>query len=297
MSDPSRLEENLEAAPGSREFTFSDRHFKFLREQAMKLAGITLSDAKRELVYGRIARRIRALKLDDFDAYCTLLEHHPEGELGSFINAMTTNLTAFFREDHHFKFLRETLVPHWMKTRGADPRLKVWSAGCSTGEEPYSIAITLLEALPTPAACSLEIIASDIDTDVLATAASGIYALERVQGIELPRLRRWFRRGTGVNENKARVLPELQAPIEFHQVNLMERWPVTGPLDLIFCRNVVIYFDKPTQRRLFQRFADVLGPDGHLIIGHSETLYGVSDAFDLVGRTIYRKSANPGAGR
>lgn len=260
----------------------------------MKLAGITLSDAKRELVYGRIARRIRALRLADFDDYCALLASNPEQELGSFINAMTTNLTSFFREEHHFKFLRETLVPHWLKTRGANPHIKVWSAGCSTGEEPYSIAMTLLEALPNSATRNLEILASDIDTDVLATAASGVYPIDRVQGIEIARLKRWFRRGKGANENKAKTVPELQAPIQFMQVNLMEQWPVTAPVDLIFCRNVVIYFDKPTQRRLFQRFADLLAPDGHLIIGHSETLYGVSDAFDLVGRTIYRKSAQPG---
>ncbi len=281
------------APPIEREFEFLEKHFQFLRQLAGKSAGINLTESKRELVYGRIARRLRALKLTGFDAYCDLLAQVPNEEFDNFINAITTNLTSFFREAHHFDFLRDQLVPQWLATRGPMPRIRVWSAGCSTGEEPYSIAMTLLEALPPGATRDVRILATDIDTNVLAHAVSGIYDLERVQALSLPRLRRWFRRGKGDHDQQARVVPELQKLITFQQLNLMERWPMSGPLDLIFCRNVVIYFDKPTQRALFARYAELLAPDGHLIIGHSETVYGVSDEFELVGRTSYRKISQP----
>ncbi|MSQ69138.1 MAG: protein-glutamate O-methyltransferase CheR [Gammaproteobacteria bacterium] len=272
-----------------REFEFLDRHFQFLRQLAGKHAGINLTEAKRDLVYGRITRRLRALKLTGFDAYCDLLTQQPHEELGDFINAITTNLTSFFREPHHFDFIRDHLLPNWRATRGAAPRLRCWSAGCSTGEEPYSLAMTLLDALPVAACHDVKILATDIDTNVLAHAAAGIYGLEPVLALSAPQRRRWFRRGKDPHQNHACVVPALRQVINFLPLNLMDSWPMKGPLDLIFCRNVVIYFDKPTQRRLFDRYAELLAPDGHLIIGHSETLYGVSDQFELVGRTTYRK--------
>ena len=278
-----------DAPPIEREFEFLEKHFQFLRQLAGNSAGINLTESKRELVYGRIARRLRALKLSGFDAYCDLLAQVPNEEFDNFINAITTNLTSFFREGHHFDFLRDQLVPQWLATRGPVPRIRVWSAGCSTGEEPYSLAMTLLEALPPGATRDVRILATDIDTNVLTHAVNGVYDLERVQTLDLPCLRRWFRRGKGDLDQQARVVPELQKLITFQQLNLMGRWPMSGPLDLIFCRNVVIYFDKPTQRALFARYAELLAPDGHLIIGHSETVYGVSDEFELVGRTSYRK--------
>lgn len=271
-----------------REFGFTDRHFEFLRRMVGAHAGINLSEAKRELVYGRISRRIRALNMRSFDDYCRLLEDAPDGEIGNFINAITTNLTAFFREDHHFDFLRNTLVPTWL-AQGARPRVRIWSAGCSTGEEPYSIAMTLRESMPESALAEVAILATDIDTNVLATAEAGVYDAARVESLSSQRLQQWFRRGRGVHAGKVRVVPELQSLIRFRQLNLMQDWPVRGPIDLIFCRNVVIYFDKPTQRKLFARFAEKLGPRGYLIIGHSETLYNVSESFELVGRTVYRK--------
>ena len=272
-----------------REFGFTDRHFEFLRKMVIEHAGINLSDAKRELVYGRITRRIRALNLQGFDEYCRLLEGEPGGEIGNFINAITTNLTAFFREEHHFEFLRGTLVPAWLAARDGRPRVRIWSAGCSTGEEPYSIAMTLRESMPANALADVAVLATDIDTNVIAHAEAGIYDLSRVESLPRARLQQWFRRGRGGNADKVRVLPELQSLIRFRQLNLMQEWPVRGPVDLIFCRNVVIYFDKPTQRKLFARFADKLAPRGYLVIGHSETLYNVSEAFELVGRTVYRK--------
>ncbi len=271
-----------------REFDFTDRHFQFLRKMVGEHAGINLSEAKRELVYGRITRRLRALGLRNFDEYCRLLEETPDSEIGNFINAITTNLTAFFREEHHFDFLRDTLIPTWLQ-QGVRPRVRIWSAGCSTGEEPYSLAMTLRENIPANSLADVAILATDIDTNVLAHAEAGVYDAARVESMPRARLQQWFRRGRGDNADRVRVVPELQQLIRFRQLNLMQDWPVKGPLDLIFCRNVVIYFDKPTQRRLFARFAEKLAPRGYLIIGHSETLYNVSETFELVGRTIYRK--------
>lgn len=282
------MSETAEAL-SEREFDFTDRHFQFLRKMVGDHAGINLGEAKRELVYGRITRRIRALGMRNFDDYCRLLETAPDDEIGNFINAITTNLTAFFREEHHFDFIRETLIPAWMRY-GGRPRVRIWSAGCSTGEEPYSLAMTLREHMPASALGDVAILATDIDTNVLAHAEAGVYAAARVESLPRARLQQFFRRGRGENADRVRVVPELQQLIRFRQLNLMQDWPVKGPLDLIFCRNVVIYFDKPTQRRLFARFAEKLAPDGYLIIGHSETLYNVSDAFELVGRTVYRKS-------
>ncbi len=271
-----------------REFDFTDRHFQFLRKMVGEHAGINLSEAKRELVYGRITRRLRALGMRNFDEYCRLLEEKPDGEIGNFINAITTNLTAFFREEHHFDFLRDTLIPDWLR-QGSRPRVRIWSAGCSTGEEPYSLAMTLRENIPAHALADVAILATDIDTNVLAHAEAGVYDAARVDSMPRARLQQWFRRGRGEQADRVRVVPELQQLIRFRQLNLMQEWPVKGPLDLIFCRNVVIYFDKPTQRKLFARFAEKLAPHGYLIIGHSETLYNVSEAFELVGRTVYRK--------
>lgn len=269
------------------DYLLGDGQFEYLRKLVGEHAGISLSDAKRELVHGRLSRRIRALRLGGFDDYCALLRDRPEEEMGEFINAITTNLTAFFREMHHFEFLQETVVPEWMKRQGSSPRARLWSAGCSTGEEPYSIAMSLHAALGGRTE-NLAILATDIDTNVLTTARAGIYGEERTDAFP-PEYRRYLLRGTGSNSAMVRVKPEIGALIRFGQLNLMERWPVKGPLDVVFCRNVVIYFNKDTQRRLFARLADVIAPGGYLVIGHSETLYNICDRFELVGRTVYRR--------
>lgn len=270
------------------EFDFTDADFSRIRELVYRHAGISLSDAKRNLVYSRLARRLRRLNLVSFAAYTGYLESHLDIELTEFLNAITTNLTSFFRENHHFETLRKQVFPELM-AGNTRRRIRIWSAGCSTGEEPYSIAMTVKEAMPEGAAWNVKILATDLDTNVLQKARDGIYDVDRVQQITPARLRRWMRRGSGVNDGQVRVIGELQDMITFNQLNLMESWPMRGPFDVIFCRNVVIYFDKDTQRRLFERFADLMAPDAYLFVGHSETLYKVTDRFELQGQTVYRK--------
>ena len=273
----------------NREFTFTERDFQRVRELVKGNTGIHLSDAKKNMVYGRLSRRLRQLNLSSFDRYLEILAEDQGDELINFINAITTNLTAFFRENHHFEYLAGRLLPVLMAEMGNDRRIRVWSAGCSTGEEPYSIAMTLREALPAGRGWDVRILATDLDSNVLETAAAGIYTLERVQGLSKQRLRRWFRRGRGDKSGLVKVVPELQEMISFRQLNLMHEWPLRGPIDLIFCRIVVIYFAKETQRRLFDRYANLLRDNGHLFIGHSESLFKVTDRFESLGNTIYRK--------
>jgi chemotaxis protein methyltransferase CheR len=271
-----------------REFQFSDRDFQYLRQLVSRETGIVITDAKRQMVYSRLTRRLRALDLRDFRDYCRLLEEDAEGELNAFINAITTNLTSFFREPHHFAHLQKVVVPDLLKKNAASRRIRIWSAGCSTGEEPYSIAMAMAEVLPEDG-WDCRILATDIDTDVLAKAERGIYAQERVAGIAQPRLKRWFSRGGGANQGLTRVSPQLHEMITFRRLNLMEEWPVRGPIDVMFCRNVVIYFDKETQRRIFDNFAERMADGACLFIGHSESLFKITDRFELIGQTIYRK--------
>jgi chemotaxis protein methyltransferase CheR len=273
----------------AREFHFSDRDFEFIRQLVGERTGIVLGENKRELVYGRLARRLRQLGVATFAEYCDFVQARPDTEVHEIINAITTNLTSFFREAHHFQYLAGEVLPRLLERNAAKRRLRIWSAGCSTGEEPYSIAVTLAESLPHIGGWDVRILATDVDSNVLATAERGIYALERVSGLEAERRRRWFRRGTGAQAGQAKISDEVKRLIAFRHLNLMEAWPMRGPFDAIFCRNVVIYFDKPTQARLFNRFAGILDPEGYLFVGHSETLLGVSDAFELVGRTVYRR--------
>ena len=274
-----------------REFLFSDRDFNTIRQLVSQHTGISLSEAKRDMVYSRLARRLRRLGLDNFKQYCQLLEDDSgDEELGHFTNAVTTNLTSFFREPHHFDYLGKQLLPQLLKANAAERRLRIWSAGCSTGEEPYSIAITLQENLPGKGDWDIKILATDLDTNVLDTARRGVYAEERLKNVDRQRQRRWFRRGSGENAGLLKVKPELQQMITFKQLNLMREWPVKGPFDVIFCRNVVIYFDKPTQGVLMERYADVMADHGKLFLGHSETLYRVTERFKLQGQTIYEKS-------
>lgn len=274
------------------EFEFSDRDFQHVRQIINRIAGISLADGKRELVYSRLSRRLRYLGLSRFEDYCQLLEtDESNAELGEFVNALTTNLTSFFRESHHFDFLAKELLPALIRERNAsDRRIRIWSAGCSTGEEPYSIAMVLRETLPT-AGWDVKILATDLDSNVLATAERGVYEESRVKDISEIRLRRWFQKGRGEQSGLVRVVPMLRELITFRRLNLMEDWPMRGPFDIVFCRNVVIYFDKPTQRVLFERFADQLIDQGYLFVGHSESLFKVTDRFVPLGKTIYQRSS------
>ncbi|HPF59786.1 MAG TPA: protein-glutamate O-methyltransferase [Candidatus Competibacteraceae bacterium] len=272
------------------EFEFSDQDFQRVRRIINQVAGISLADGKRELVYSRLSRRLRQRGFRRFEDYCDFLETSgDETELSEFVNALTTNLTSFFRESHHFEFLAKELLPGLIRSRGLNNRrIRIWSAGCSTGEEPYSIAIVLREVLPATG-WDVKILATDLDSNVLATAERGVYEWNRVKDLSEPRLRRWFQKGRNAQAGWVRVAPALRDLITFRQLNLMDDWPMRGPFDLIFCRNVVIYFDKPTQQILFERYADILAERGHLFVGHSESLFKVTERFAPLGKTIYQR--------
>ena len=272
-----------------REFPFTDTDFDCIRTLINQHTGIVLSNAKRDLVYGRLTKRLRQLRLDSFQAYCQVLQTGDPGELEQLVNAITTNLTMFFREAHHFDALATTLPagPHAQQDASASPTHMV--SGLLDWEEPYSMAMVCKAVLPDTEEWDVKILATDIDSHVLATAQRGVYSAERVQGLSPAHLQRWFSKGQGVNTGLVRVVPALQELITFRQLNLIHSWPMRGPFDIIFCRNVVIYFDKATQRQLFERFADWLDPHGYLFVGHSESLFQITDRFELLGKTIYRR--------
>lgn len=245
--------------------------------------GISLSDSKRSMVGNRLKKRLRALAIETYEEYLDVVER-TESEREHFINALTTNLTAFFREEHHFDTLADYLRAHASKTP-----IDIWCAAASTGEEPYSIAMTVVETLGEQQARRVRILASDLDTRVLAHGEAGIYDLERLDKLSLERRRRFFLRGSGNHAGKAKVKPELRALINFRQINLLApNWPVPPQLDVLFCRNVMIYFNKETQTRVLERFAPLLMPESLLIAGHSESYSQVSHLFRPCGRTIYR---------
>ena len=275
----------------NREFKFTQRDFKFLKQIANERTGIVVTDEKYDMFYSRLSRRGRALGLNSFAEYCEVVRNDQSGEeVLELVNSITTNLTAFFRENHHFDYLSKTVLPELKQKNLNTRKIRIWSAGCSTGEEPYSLAITLKEAEHLLTGWDSQILATDIDSNVLAKASSGVYPVERVSGIPKARLRKWFFRGKGENAGKVRLKPELKQLIQFGQLNLMDDWKMSEPQDVIFCRNVIIYFDKETKQRLVDRYADNLKVGGYLFIGHSESLYKVTDRFELIGNTIYRKT-------
>jgi chemotaxis protein methyltransferase CheR len=264
-----------------REFAFDDHDFDRICKLIYKHAGISLSRQKRDMVYSRVARRVRALGLNNFDSYLSHLDNSGPDEWQAFTNSLTTNLTSFFREGHHFPILAEH-VSH-LKHRP----IKIWCTAASTGEEPYSLAITMAEAIGTKPS-QVRILASDIDTNVLEHAKRGDYTMERVEKMERARLERFFLCGSGANEGHVKVRQELRDMVTFQRINLLDAdWKINGPFDVIFCRNVMIYFDKPTQARILERFAPLLRPDGLLFAGHSESLFHVNHLFQLRGKTVY----------
>ncbi|WP_266172190.1 CheR family methyltransferase [Dyella subtropica] len=268
-----------------------DADFRFLREFVLEHCGIALSDQKRQLVQGRLLRRLRALGMKEFGSYCELLRRDPQGEMGDLASAISTNVTSFFRESHHYDLLEQMLLPQWLnqKRRQSD-RLRIWSAGCSTGEEPYALAMVLAEAMERHGAdVDAKILATDLSPQALAGAREGVYSIDKLSGVSPERRKRWFLRGEGSYDGLACVHPRLRELVAIQPLNLLHEWPMQGVFDAIFCRNVVIYFDKPTKERLFRRYAGKLVPEGYLFLGHSESMHGLSDDFDLVGRTVYRK--------
>ncbi|MES2741382.1 MAG: CheR family methyltransferase [Pseudomonadota bacterium] len=274
----------------SKEFDFNLKDFERVRTMIYARAGIALADSKQEMVYSRLARRLRATGIVSFLSYLDQLE---AGRLGdaeweAFTNALTTNLTSFFREAHHFPLLAE----HVKKLH--DP-ITIWCSASSTGEEPYSIAMTLCEAFNTLSPPA-QIIATDIDTNVLATAANGVYGIDRLEKMSPERAKRFFQRGKGEREGMVRVRPELRQMITYKQLNLLgDSWPLTGQFDAIFCRNVMIYFDKPTQRKILSRFVPLMKPNALLFAGHSENFLYVSESLKLRGKTVYELDNRGGA--
>jgi chemotaxis protein methyltransferase CheR len=266
-----------------REFNYTADDFERVRNLLYQRAGINLSATKDQMVYSRLARRLRSLRLRSFTEYFSYLDRHEE-EWQQFINALTTNLTSFFRESHHFDMLAAHVRKHAHERRP----LRIWCSAASTGEEPYSLAMTMIEALGslTP---DVSIIASDIDTGVLSTARAGIYPDQRVEQLELARKKNFFLRGKGAQIGNVRVRQELQAFIEFRQINLLDAdWGITPGLDVIFCRNVMIYFDKPTQSKILERMIKLLRPDGLFFAGHSESFVHATHLVKLIERTVYR---------
>jgi len=259
----------------------SDTHFRRICQLIYQRAGIVLADHKRDMVYNRLVRRLRTLGLDDFGRYLGMLESNANSaEWQAFVNSLTTNLTAFFREGHHFPVLAD----HARKRNG---EYRIWSAAASTGEEPYSIAITLADALGM-APGRWKVFASDIDTQVLEKAQSGVYRQEELKTLSPQQMQRYFMRGTGPHEGLVRVRSDLANHVEFGTVNLLDKQAsIPGPFDAIFCRNVMIYFDKTTQQDILSRFVPLLKPGGLLFAGHSENFSNLSREFWLRGQTVY----------
>jgi chemotaxis protein methyltransferase CheR len=268
-----------------REFAFSDADFRALTQVAYRAAGISLSESKRNLLYSRLSRRLRQLGLESFAAYRALLDSDT-AEIESFINSISTNHTKFFRESHHFEHLRtHVALPFAQKARMAK-RLRIWSAGCSSGEEPYTIAVVLKREIPDLAVHDVKILATDIDTEVLAKAARGYFAAKATE--DMPRGYQEFFRADKAGD-RVSVADDVREAIAFRRLNLMDEWPFRGPFDAIFCRNVMIYFDAPTKTRLIERFTQMLRPGGWLYIGHSESLIGSHPGLQSLGRTVYRR--------
>ena len=267
--------------PIQREFVFTDDDFDRIRRFIHQRAGIALNPSKKDMVYGRLVRRIRALQLPSFTAYLErLFSERGNEELEHFVNALTTNLTYFFREEHHFPILAEHL-------RTLSGEVNIWCCAASTGEEPYSLAMTALETASSGARLNVNIVATDLDTNVLRVGAEGIYGAEAINKLPAGMANRYFDR---VDDQRWRAKPALRQMIRFQQLNLVDpQWSVRGPFDAIFCRNVMIYFDRDTQLAVLRRFAPLLKPDGLLFVGHSENFYHATDLFRLRGKTVYER--------
>jgi chemotaxis protein methyltransferase CheR len=272
--------------------TITEQEFQAFRELIHQETGIALAPSRVALVSARLMRRLRALKLHSFGEYYDLVREDTSGdELRQMVNCITTNKTSFFREAHHFELLRNrVLLEAEQRARiGRARKLRIWSAGCSTGEEPYTIAMTLHEHFKHSAGWDIRILASDIDTDVLGRAERGVYRHDDLDDVPKDLVHRHFLRGTASHAGSVQVKPSLREMIAFRRINLIaEPWPLKASFDVIFCRNVIIYFNRETQRRLLERFAKHLRPSGYLFLGHSENVHGITDQFEPIGATVYQ---------
>jgi chemotaxis protein methyltransferase CheR len=275
----------------AKEFKFTNEDFNYLSNLVCQNTGINLTEDKRELVYGRVAKRLRLLGLHSFSDYCMLLRQENTEEVKHFINSITTNVTSFFREAHHFEYLANKIIPDIIsKNAGEDrPRLRIWSAGCSSGEEPYSIAMILRENIRDIERWDARVLATDLDSNVLATAKIGEYPIERTNELTTERKKRWMLMGTGTKDGRVKIRTDIRDMVHFKQLNLTQKWPVSSMFDCIFFRNVAIYFKRDTQIQLLNRFADHLEDNGTLFVGHAESLVGISNRFVKTGHTIHQK--------
>jgi len=271
-----------------REFPFTFRDFKVIAGILNDHAGISLRPEKEAMVYGRLAGRIRRLGLPSVRAYIKLIDRKDSDEFTNFVNALTTNVTSFFREDHHFRYISNTFLPE-VYAASPYPQLRIWSAGCSVGMEPYSIAIALHETMEKMGPMDAKILATDINSSVLDMAREGVYDPSIFEEVSKTRQMSWFEPVENATDDLVRVKSALREMVSFRCLNLMAQWPMKGPFDMIFCRNVVIYFDRQVQLDLFRRFAKILRPGGLLILGYSESLGCVANQFDYCGKTIYRR--------
>lgn len=272
------------------EFAFTASDFSKIAALVHGESGIVLHEGKANLVYSRLAKRLRTIGLDSFRDYCALIESDAGlDERQAMIAAMTTNVTRFFREPHHFDYLKAKLLPHLIADARAGKRIRIWSAGCSSGEEPYSIALTLLDAMPDIAERDVLILATDIDTNMVAHGREGVYGASQSSNVPPDLRAKWMVSG-GRNDG-TRMAPAARALVRFNELNLLGPWPMKGAFRMIFCRNVMIYFDEETQNRIWDRFTEHLEPGGTLFIGHSERVPMDQHPFDLVGQTTYRKRA------
>ncbi len=272
------------------EFVLSDAEFEKIKKRIYQIAGISLSDAKKTLVLSRLAKLLRQNRLPGFNEYLDFLDTRgTHDDHQQFVNALTTNLTRFYREDHHFDHLCQSigeLIARDVPMSRGGKRLRLWSAGCSTGQEPYTMAMALMAAHPVLKSWDFKILATDVDTEVVARAATGVYSESELAGLSKERLAPF----EPMSDGRVRIPQNLKSLVTFKPLNLLHEWPVKGPFDAIFCRNVTIYFDKPTQRNVFERFHQVLKPGGHLYIGHSENIGTGVTGFRSVGKTIYCNS-------
>lgn len=271
----------------------TDKEFDKIRELIYEQTGIHLADHKRALVYSRLARRLRHHGLKSYTEYYQFVRDRDRDgrEMVEMINCITTNKTEFFREPHHFDFLRDTVFPQYKDQvlQGGNRRIRIWCSAASTGQEPYTIAMTVRECFGKAEGWDIKILATDIDTSVLDYAEKGTYKPDQAESLTNSHIKRFFHRGRGDREGYVTADSELKNLIAFRKLNLQDNpWPMKGPFDIIFCRNVIIYFDKPTQNRLIHRMKDLLKPGGYLMLGHSEALHGIEHGFEHHGKNIYR---------